>query len=39
MTGRELAEVIRDVVGLGGKLAFDISRQRGTPRKLLTSHG
>jgi GDP-L-fucose synthase len=32
---RDLAEVIRDVVGFRGKLAFDSSKPDGTPRKLL----
>jgi nucleoside-diphosphate-sugar epimerase len=35
LTVRELAEVIRDVVGFKGKLAFDASKPDGTPRKLL----
>jgi GDP-L-fucose synthase len=35
LTVRELAEVIRDVVGFEGKLVFDGSRPDGTPRKLL----
>ncbi len=32
---RELAELIRDVVGFQGSLRFDPSRPDGTPRKLL----
>lgn len=32
---RELAEIICDVVGFGGKLHFDTSKPDGTPRKLL----
>lgn len=32
---RELAEVIREVVGYGGRLLFDRSRPDGAPRKLL----
>lgn len=35
VTIRELAELIRDVVGYTGKLSFDISKPDGTPRKLL----
>jgi GDP-L-fucose synthase len=35
LTVRELAEVIRDVVGFKGKLTFDASKPDGTPRKLL----
>ena len=35
MTIRELAEVIRDIVGYQGSLEFDATRQDGTPRKLL----
>lgn len=35
LTIRELAELIRDVVGFGGTLEFDISKPDGTPRKLL----
>ena len=35
MTIRELAELIRDIVGFQGKLEFDASRPDGTPRKLL----
>jgi GDP-L-fucose synthase len=34
-TIRELAELIRDVVGFKGRLTFDASRPDGTPRKLL----
>jgi GDP-L-fucose synthase len=32
---RELAELIRDVVGFKGRLTFDASKPDGTPRKLL----
>jgi GDP-L-fucose synthase len=32
---RELAELIKDVVGYEGALRFDASRPDGTPRKLL----
>jgi GDP-L-fucose synthase len=35
LTIRELAEVISDVVGFRGRLAFDTSKPDGTPRKLL----
>jgi GDP-L-fucose synthase len=35
LTIRELAELIRDVVGFEGKLTFDASKPDGTPRKLL----
>ncbi len=35
LTVRELAELIRDVVGFEGRLAFDASKPDGTPRKLL----
>lgn len=35
VTIRELAETVRDVVGLEGALAFDSSKPDGTPRKLL----
>jgi len=35
LTVRELAELIRDVVGYEGQLAFDASKPDGTPRKLL----
>ena len=34
-TIRELAELVREVVGFGGRLAFDASKPDGTPRKLL----
>ncbi|MBC8137688.1 MAG: NAD-dependent epimerase/dehydratase family protein, partial [Fibrella sp.] len=37
VTIRELAELIRDVVGFPGGLAFDASKPDGTPRKLLDS--
>lgn len=32
---RELAELIRDIVGYAGELVFDASKPDGTPRKLL----
>jgi GDP-L-fucose synthase len=32
---RELAELIRDIVGFAGELRFDSSKPDGTPRKLL----
>jgi len=32
---RELAELIRDIVGFKGKLAWDTTKPDGTPRKLL----
>lgn len=35
LTIRELAEVIREVVGYAGEIRFDISRPDGTPRKLM----
>jgi GDP-L-fucose synthase len=35
LTIRELAELIRDVVGFKGRLVFDDSKPDGTPRKLL----
>jgi GDP-L-fucose synthase len=35
LTVRDLAELIRDVVGFKGHLAFDASKPDGTPRKLL----
>ena len=35
VTIRELAEMIRDVVGFEGTLSFDADRPDGTPRKLL----
>lgn len=35
LTVRELAELIRDVVGFKGRLDFDRSKPDGTPRKLL----
>jgi GDP-L-fucose synthase len=34
---RELAELVRDVVGYEGELRFDTSKPDGTPRKLLDS--
>jgi GDP-L-fucose synthase len=35
VTIREVAEMIREVVGFAGRLEFDASRPDGTPRKLL----
>ncbi len=35
LTIRELAELVRRVVGFAGELAFDASKPDGTPRKLL----
>lgn len=35
VTIRELAELIQDIVGYRGRLAFDPNRPDGTPRKLL----
>lgn len=35
ITIRELAEMIRDIVGYTGRLCFDASKPDGTPRKLL----
>jgi GDP-L-fucose synthase len=35
LTVRELAELIRGVVGFKGELTFDASKPDGTPRKLL----
>ena len=35
LTIRELAELIRDVVGFKGRLTFDTAKPDGTPRKLL----
>jgi GDP-L-fucose synthase len=32
---RELAEMVREVVGFEGELAFDASKPDGTPRKLM----
>jgi GDP-L-fucose synthase len=37
-TVRELAELVAEVVGFDGHLAFDASKPDGTPRKLLNSH-
>jgi GDP-L-fucose synthase len=34
---RELAEKVRDVVGYAGRIAWDVSRPDGTPRKLMDS--
>jgi len=35
LTIRELAELVAEVVGYGGRLEFDTSKPDGTPRKLL----
>jgi len=35
LTIRELAELVRSVVGYGGRLTFDASKPDGTPQKLL----
>jgi GDP-L-fucose synthase len=35
LTVRDLAELVRDVVGFKGRLVFDTSKPDGTPRKLL----
>jgi GDP-L-fucose synthase len=35
LTVRELAELIREIVGFEGRLTFDTSKPDGTPRKLL----
>ena len=35
LTIRELAELVREVVGFGGAIVFDTSKPDGTPRKLL----
>ena len=35
LTVRELAELIQDIAGFKGRLAFDTSKPDGTPRKLL----
>ena len=32
---RELAQIVREVVGFAGELVFDSSKPDGTPRKLL----
>jgi len=37
VTIRELAELVRDVVGYQGRIEFDPARPDGTPRKLLDS--
>jgi GDP-L-fucose synthase len=34
---RELAEMIRDIVGFEGSIVFDASKPDGTPRKLMDS--
>jgi GDP-L-fucose synthase len=35
VTIRELAELVREVVGYGGRIGFDSSKPDGTPRKLM----
>ena len=35
LTIRELAELVKDVVGYGGRIVYDTSKPDGTPRKLL----
>jgi GDP-L-fucose synthase len=35
VTIRELAEMVREIVGFAGELVFDTSKPDGTPRKLL----
>lgn len=35
VTIRELAEMVRQIVGFNGKIVFDISKPDGTPRKLM----
>ena len=35
ITIRELAEIMKEVVGFQGKLFFDTSKPDGTPRKLI----
>jgi len=35
LTIKSLAELIKEIVGYGGEIAFDTSRPDGTPRKLL----
>ncbi|HEX8811528.1 MAG TPA: hypothetical protein VF742_06010, partial [Terracidiphilus sp.] len=35
LTVRQLAELVREVVGFEGRLTFDASKPDGTPRKLL----
>jgi GDP-L-fucose synthase len=35
LTIRDLAELIKDIVGYGGEIVFDTSKPDGTPRKLL----
>ena len=34
-TIKQLAEIVKDVVGFSGKLVFDTTKPDGTPRKLL----
>lgn len=34
---RQLAELVRDIVGFTGALVFDASKPDGTPRKLMDS--
>jgi GDP-L-fucose synthase len=35
VTIRELAELVCEILGFGGKLVFDATKPDGTPRKLL----
>ncbi len=35
LTIRELAELVRDIIGYQGEISFDASKPEGTPRKLL----
>ena len=35
LTIRELAELVRDIIGYRGEISFDASKPDGTPRKLL----
>jgi GDP-L-fucose synthase len=35
LTIRELAEIVRDIIGYEGEIVFDTSKPDGTPRKLL----
>jgi len=34
---RELAEMIRGIIGFGGEIVWDTSKPEGTPRKLMDS--
>jgi GDP-L-fucose synthase len=38
VTIRELAEIVKEVVGFKGELVFDATKPDGTPRKLLDSN-